>query len=44
MRHMLGMDKRRRSAAIGRGSRRVFRFKEVGVRQSIGGGIDKESG
>jgi hypothetical protein len=41
MRHTLGMDKRRRSAAIGRGSRRVFRFKKVGVRQSIGGGIDK---
>jgi hypothetical protein len=43
MRRMLGMDKHRRSAAIGRGSRRVFRFKEVGVRQSTGGGIDKES-
>jgi hypothetical protein len=41
MQRTLGMDKRRRSAATGRGSRQVFRFKEVGVRQSTGGGIDK---
>jgi hypothetical protein len=41
MRRTLGIDKHRRSAATGRGSRQVFRFKEVGVRQSTGGGIDK---
>jgi hypothetical protein len=40
MQHMLGIDKRRRSIATGRGSKRVFRFKEIGVRQSIGRGID----
>jgi hypothetical protein len=40
MRHTLGIDKHRRSTATGRGSRQVFRFKEVGVRQSTGGGID----
>jgi hypothetical protein len=41
MQRMPGIDKRRRSTAIGRGSRQVFRFKEVRVRQSTGGGIDK---
>jgi hypothetical protein len=44
MQRTLEIDKRRHSTATGRGSRRGFRFKEVGVRQSTGRGIDKESG
>jgi hypothetical protein len=35
-------DKRRRSTVAGRGSRRVFRLREAGIRRSVGRGIGRD--
>ena len=43
MQCMLETDKHRYSIVIGRGSRRVFRFREVRIKHSIGIGIGRRS-
>jgi hypothetical protein len=42
MQCMLGTDKRRRSAVVGRGSRRVFRSRGIRVRRSRGAGVGRD--